>query len=431
MTKEARQKFLEMHNSLRSSVALGEAKDGAGGNAPKAAKMKKMKYDCKVEKTAMKNAKQCVFKHSQPNQRKGLGENIFMSSDSDMDKAQAAEQATNAWFGELAEKGVGQNLKLTEDLFSRGVGHYTQYSSDTFVLRDPHGPAAREGDEVRGQFRGFQVGPGQAKSGVLLSRPHGNKNHLMVYARFYGIRSSVALGQAKDGAGGNAPKAAKMKTMAYDCEVEKTAMNNAKQCVFKHSQPNQRKGLGENIFMSSDSGMDKAKAAEQASKAWFGELAEKGVGQNLKLTGGLFSRGVGHYTQMVWQETVKLGCYVEACSNMCYVVCQYGPAYLLPRPGKRPLVKVKEKAIGKSFGWSYTNDYGSIPPCRNPQAFPGSCGNNVCEHHISGNNVIAQVLNLCCYGAAANNSGDIFEGHCSKNFGRIIGILHGSNSWLL
>ncbi|ETN77099.1 SCP-like protein [Necator americanus] len=113
---------------------------------------------------------------------------------------------------------------------------------------------------------------------------------------------------------------------AYDCEVEKTAMNNAKQCVFKHSQPNQRKGLGENIFMSSDSGMDKAKAAEQASKAWFGELAEKGVGQNLKLTGGLFSRGVGHYTQMVWQETVKLGCYVEACSNMCYVVCQYGPA---------------------------------------------------------------------------------------------------------
>ncbi|WP_204266641.1 CAP domain-containing protein, partial [Escherichia coli] len=46
--------------------------------------------------------------------------------------------------------------------------------------------------------------------------------------------------------------AAKMKTMAYDCEVEKTAMNNAKQCVFKHSQPNQRKGLGENIFMSSD-----------------------------------------------------------------------------------------------------------------------------------------------------------------------------------
>ncbi|KAK6725962.1 hypothetical protein RB195_004339 [Necator americanus] len=139
-------------------------------------------------------------------------------------------------------------------------------------------------------------------------------------------RSSVALGQAKDGAGGRAPKAAKMKKMAYDCEVEKTAMNNAKQCVFKHSQPNQRKGLGENIFMSSNSGMDKAKAAEQASKAWFGELAEQGVGRNLKLTGGLFSRGVGHYTQMVWQETVKLGCYVQTCPKMCYVVCQYGPA---------------------------------------------------------------------------------------------------------
>ncbi|ETN77100.1 hypothetical protein NECAME_11282 [Necator americanus] len=108
-------------------------------------------------------------------------------------------------------------------------------------------------------------------------------------------------------------------------------MKNAKQCVFKHSQPNQTKGLGENIFMSSDSDMDKAQAAEQATNAWFGELAEKGVGQNLKLTEDLFSRGVGHYTQMVWQDTVKLGCYVQACSNMCYVWKYDGQGYLRGR----------------------------------------------------------------------------------------------------
>ncbi|RCN27117.1 hypothetical protein ANCCAN_27151 [Ancylostoma caninum] len=42
MTDEVRQKFLDMHNYYRSKVAKGLAKDGAGGYAPKAARMKKM-----------------------------------------------------------------------------------------------------------------------------------------------------------------------------------------------------------------------------------------------------------------------------------------------------------------------------------------------------------------------------------------------------
>ncbi|RCN30618.1 shTK domain protein [Ancylostoma caninum] len=42
MTDEVRKKFLDMHNNYRSMVAKGEAKDGAGGYAPRAARMKKM-----------------------------------------------------------------------------------------------------------------------------------------------------------------------------------------------------------------------------------------------------------------------------------------------------------------------------------------------------------------------------------------------------
>ncbi|EYB93275.1 hypothetical protein Y032_0184g991 [Ancylostoma ceylanicum] len=140
-----------------------------------------------------------------------------------------------------------------------------------------------------------------------------------------GYRSQVAKGQAKDALSGNAPKAAKMKKMVYDCGVESTAMQNAKKCVFTHSH---MKGLGENIWMTTAREMDKVKSAEQASQGWFSELAEYGVGPENKLTMQLWNRPntqIGHYTQMVWQDTYKLGCYVEWCSSMTYGVCQYSP----------------------------------------------------------------------------------------------------------
>ncbi|EYB93272.1 hypothetical protein Y032_0184g989 [Ancylostoma ceylanicum] len=111
----------------------------------------------------------------------------------------------------------------------------------------------------------------------------------------------------------------------YDCGVESTARQNAKKCVFAHSH---MKGLGENIWMTTARQMDKVKAAEQASQGWFSELAKYGVGPANKLTMQLWNRPktqIGHYTQMVWQNTYKLGCFVEWCSSMTYGVCQYSP----------------------------------------------------------------------------------------------------------
>lgn len=87
---------------------------------------------------------------------------------------------------------------------------------------------------------------------------------------------------------------------------------------------------------------------------WFGELAEYGVGQQNVLTKELFGRPntqIGHYSQvitgysfffflnedklnafyleMVWQNTYRVGCYVEWCSHMTYVVCQYAPKFVI------------------------------------------------------------------------------------------------------
>lgn len=64
----------------------------------------------------------------------------------------------------------------------------------------------------------------------------------------------------------------------------------------------------------------------QASNAWWSELKDFGVGSDNILTSAVFGRGVGHYTQMAWETTTDLGCYVAHCPTFTYSVCQYGPA---------------------------------------------------------------------------------------------------------
>lgn len=41
-----------------------------------------------------------------------------------------------------------------------------------------------------------------------------------------------------------------------------------------------------------------------------------------------FSMSTGHFTQVVWKSTTKLGCAYQYCDSMWsnYVVCEYDPA---------------------------------------------------------------------------------------------------------
>ncbi|KAK6036935.1 hypothetical protein COOONC_25560 [Cooperia oncophora] len=75
--------------------------------------------------------------------------------------------------------------------------------------------------------------------------------------------------------------------------------------------------------------MNKANAAKLMCDRWFDELAKYGVGKDNVFTKKLLSRPnmpIGHYTQMVWQNTYKLGCAIEWCDDMTYGVCQYSPS---------------------------------------------------------------------------------------------------------
>ncbi|KAL6739819.1 hypothetical protein Aduo_013227 [Ancylostoma duodenale] len=143
-------------------------------------------------------------------------------------------------------------------------------------------------------------------------------------------RSLVARGEAVDKASKSkyAPMAARMKKMIYDCGLETSAMKVAKKCIFQRSGKLTSLPYGENVWMTTAVKRDKALTAEQACENWFSELERFGVGLDNILTVALWNRPrtqIGQYTQMVWQETYKVGCYVEWCDKMTLAVCHYSP----------------------------------------------------------------------------------------------------------
>ncbi|EYC31219.1 hypothetical protein Y032_0004g2030 [Ancylostoma ceylanicum] len=143
------------------------------------------------------------------------------------------------------------------------------------------------------------------------------------------LRSLTARGKATDALGGFAPTAAAMKKLKYDCSLEKLASAHAKTCKWGHSAANTRPGIGENIYATTNSKADKLKEAESAPRSWFSELAKFGVGQDNVFSMKLLNRPgkvVGHYTQMVWQQTSAIGCGIVNCPTMTYVVCNYKQA---------------------------------------------------------------------------------------------------------
>ncbi|PIO73811.1 SCP-like protein [Teladorsagia circumcincta] len=142
-------------------------------------------------------------------------------------------------------------------------------------------------------------------------------------------RSFLALGKAKNGGayGGYAPKAKKMLKMIYDCDIEENTMQFVKKCVARHSPGKDRPGLGQNLWELPVHKWDWKNASAWAVDDWFAELEQHGFyfeNNNTILTMENFA-GVGHWTQVVWQNSYKLGCGIWACPDMTLVACEYGP----------------------------------------------------------------------------------------------------------
>jgi hypothetical protein len=80
---------------------------------------------------------------------------------------------------------------------------------------------------------------------------------------------------------------------------------------------------GENLYyVSSSSRIDEPAAADGAGGSWYGESAQYRYGSG-------FSPATGHFTQLVWKSSARLGCGMASGSNgslnTVYVVCSYDP----------------------------------------------------------------------------------------------------------
>ncbi|XP_004676563.2 PREDICTED: glioma pathogenesis-related protein 1 [Condylura cristata] len=137
------------------------------------------------------------------------------------------------------------------------------------------------------------------------------------------------------------PIASDMLYMTWDPTLAQIAKTWAKKCHFKHNPQLSKKlhqnftSLGENIWTGSLSLF----SVSSAITSWYNEVKD----YNFK--GNKCSHVCGHYTQLVWANTYKVGCAVEFCqrvsgfeslSNGAHFICDYGPAGNYPT---RPYTK--------------------------------------------------------------------------------------------
>lgn len=136
------------------------------------------------------------------------------------------------------------------------------------------------------------------------------------------------------------PSAANMTRLVWDANLATVAQLWAAQCNFAHNpnrgsayaalSPNSGQ-VGENIYVTTGSRASALTGANGASALWAAEVSDYNFAANNCASGKV----CGHYTQMVWANTRRVGCAVQLCAtvtglpnftNAQLLVCDYNPA---------------------------------------------------------------------------------------------------------
>ena len=88
-----------------------------------------------------------------------------------------------------------------------------------------------------------------------------------------------------------------------------------------HSPANMRYGQGENLWM----GTRDAYELEEMAEGWAAEksLFRPGFFPAVSRSGNWTD--VGHYTQMIWKGTIRVGCAVHKARKWDFLICRYSP----------------------------------------------------------------------------------------------------------
>ncbi|KAM7421481.1 hypothetical protein PAMA_015562 [Pampus argenteus] len=146
------------------------------------------------------------------------------------------------------------------------------------------------------------------------------------------------------------PTASDMLSMSYSEELADTIQTWVDHCIIGHGPVSSRMingyQLGENLFYST-----KIYSWTDVISAWHSEV------ENYKYpNGSMNGKEVGHYVQVVWNSSYKVGCGVALCPNDIYF---YGCHYY---------------RAGNFHGWP---PYKVGPPCA---SCPNNCVDNLCTN---------------------------------------------------
>jgi Cysteine-rich secretory protein family len=120
--------------------------------------------------------------------------------------------------------------------------------------------------------------------------------------------------------------AAGVSTLVWDQRLQAEAAGYAqflaRRNVFMHSPRESRGATGENLWM----GTRGAFSVESMVGGWLSE--------GMKFRAGVFPavsrsgnwQDVGHYTQIVWPQTTRVGCAIASNPASDFLVCRYWPA---------------------------------------------------------------------------------------------------------
>lgn len=126
------------------------------------------------------------------------------------------------------------------------------------------------------------------------------------------------------------PPARNMKAISWSDDLAKSSEDWGKKCQWKHSG---KRGVGENLYLSSQrQGARGFDPVADAVNSWGNEKVNYDYATNTCQPGQI----CGHYTQVVWADTDKVGCAVVDCPSVSgagsafnrggtMVVCQYTP----------------------------------------------------------------------------------------------------------
>ncbi|KAL5269718.1 hypothetical protein ACHWQZ_G003248 [Mnemiopsis leidyi] len=110
-----------------------------------------------------------------------------------------------------------------------------------------------------------------------------------------------------------------VKKLKWDNNVAEFAEKHCKYLAdndkFEHSK---NSGYGENLYKAGGSG-SADKAGQKATKMWYDEIKL----YNYNNPG--FSMQTGHFTQVVWKSSTKLGCAMATKGSSTWVCCNYSP----------------------------------------------------------------------------------------------------------